>query len=52
MVLGREDILGKKELRIKMKEYPCIDDFNFAYVTCCFVRILGRKCKRMGKYVA
>jgi len=52
MVLGREDILGKKQLRIKMKEYLCLDDFNFAYVTCCLIRIFGRKCKRTGKYVA
>jgi hypothetical protein len=52
MVLGREDILGKIKLRIKMKEYPYLDDFNFAYVTCCLLRIFGRKCKRTGKYVA
>ncbi len=51
MVLGREDILGKNNLRIKMKEYSCLDDFNFAYVTHCLIRIFGKKCKKMRKYV-
>jgi hypothetical protein len=48
MVLGRGDMLGKNKLRIKMKEYPCLDDFNFAYITCCLIKKLAGNAKGRG----
>ncbi len=47
IVFGKKNIKKKSELRIKMKEFFGIDDFNVAHVICCLARLFSGKWKKL-----